>query len=156
MSFFSARSTGTRDCSCPETVHLDAALWPHTQQGSSPNTARWQRSDKWGPAYLPVGLTGDPIGVAQNLQLHVRLKDPAAGREKQRVRDFQQERAGPPGKAWAATPAQPGKDPRARLCPARLQMGCPGRGWRLGGSPICRSESYTSSPIASLGCAGCF
>lgn len=33
------------------------------------------------PAYLPVGLAGDSIGVTQNLQLHVRLKDPALERK---------------------------------------------------------------------------
>ena len=47
------------------------------------------------PAYLPVCLTGDFIGVAQNLQLHVRLEDPAAERRetKQQVIDFQWELA---------------------------------------------------------------
>lgn len=63
---------------CPELILLDAALLPHTEQCCSTNPARTSQ----GPAYLPMGLTGDLIGVAQNFQLHVRLKDPASGRRK--------------------------------------------------------------------------
>lgn len=71
---------------CPELVLLDAALLPHTEQYCSTNPARTSR----GPAYLPMGLTGDLIGVAQNFQLHVRLKDPASGNRKikRQISDF--------------------------------------------------------------------
>lgn len=56
-----------------------------------------------------MGLAGNSIGVSQNLQLHVRLKDPAAeGRKtKWQVSGFQQGLAGPlqgdlgVGASWA-------------------------------------------------------
>lgn len=66
-----------------------ARLLPWPSRMAGPTSQR--------PAYLPVGLTGDFIGVAQNLQLHVRLEDPAAERRetKQQVSDFQWELADP-------------------------------------------------------------
>lgn len=124
----------------PKTTHPNGALLPRSEQHHSPTPATSTPTSLC-PTYLSVGLTGDSVGVTQNLQLHVRFKDPASERTKQQVSDSQQglaERAPPPPPPPHAPPpgrprgpshlAQPGKDHRAGSRPARLQMGRQGPG----------------------------
>ena len=82
----------------PPQDHLSqhSPLGPH-QARLLPWPSRMAGPTSQRPAYLPVGLTGDFIGVAQNLQLHVRLEDSAAERRetKEQVSDVQWELADP-------------------------------------------------------------
>lgn len=112
----------------PPLVHLHTPLSAHTEQGCFPGPPGMADPTSQRPAYLLVGLTGDFIGVAQNLQLHVRLEDPAAERRetKQQVSDFQWELADPSRETLHYT--------QHRLTRSLvLQMGClgvgVGKGW---------------------------
>ena len=87
----------------PETVHLNTPLLAHTEQGCFPGPPGMAGPTSQRPSYLPVGLTGDFIGVAQNLQLHVRLEDPAAERRGEKQSSKSVTSSG----SWQTPPGRP-------------------------------------------------
>lgn len=110
----------------PKTTHPNGALLPHSEQRHSPTPATSTPTSLC-PTYLPVGLTGDSVGVTQNLQLHVRFKDPASERTKWQVSDSQQGLAGQAPSTTASTPRTPARETSGPVTPCTAWGGPQGR-----------------------------